>query len=625
MPPGFSFPQKQDLWVPLIPAPDLRRREARTLWVAVGRLASGATVESARAEMDTIGRRLARAYPRTNRDQPPVVQTFDQFFIGPDAALIYGAMWAAVGFVLLIACANLANLSLARSIGRSREISVRIALGAGRWRITRQLLVESLMLSALGGAAAWWIAKAGVRVYAIAMASKSPWLIVDYMMDGRVLGYLVAISIGAGLLFGLAPAIRLSRLDANTSLKEGGRGATAGRRARGLSSLLVSAEMALAVVLLAGAGVTVRSFLNVYTADLGVTTRDVIVASIGLPPVRYPGAEAQVAFFERLEVRLAALPGVDSVALAGAIPTGGALRRPYELAGAPPVDEQRRPTVPALVVGPRYFHTLGATVLSGREFDDRDGRSGVSVAIVNERFAARLWPGQDPLGRRLRLFDGARPGPWLAVVGVVSNVVQSRNSWEKTDSLVYVPYRQMPANQMWVLARTRVPPVSLGTAFRRAVQGLDSALPIFGPFSLAQRLDTLNFWSSAVVAVPFLMFAAIALLLASVGLSAVVAHSVMQRTQEIGVRMAIGATAGDILALVLTQGMLPSGIGLAAGLAASPALTPVLRSALVRVSPADPITFVAAPVVLILAAAIGCMIPARRAMRVDPVVALRHE
>ena len=287
------------------------------------------------------------------------------------------------------------------------------------------------------------------------------------------------------------------------------------------------------------------------------------------------------------------------------------------------VEEQLRPTLWAMTIGPDYFQTLGAAVLSGREFNDFDGSAAAPVVIVNERFASKFWPQENPLGKRLRVFQGKTPGPWLTVVGVVSNILQDSTRLE-TGSLVYLPYRQRPEGDMEIIARTRVPPGNLAAAFRREMQALDSDLPLFGPFTLSERLEG-NYWTNGLDGVLFLIFAAIALLLASIGLYAVIAHSVSQRTQEIGIRMAIGGTARDILQLVFVQGMFPLGIGLAIGLAASLAVNRVLKSELVHVSPADPLTLAVASAVLILAAMLGCLIPARRAMRVDPVVALRHE
>lgn len=623
MPEGFSFPQRVDVWVPLVQTPHVMKRENRDTWMVVARLAQGVTIESARAEMNVIGQRLAVAYPRTNRDLSPEIQTFTQFFIGPNAALIYGSMWGAVGFVLLIACANLANLLLARAIGRSREISVRIALGAGRWRIIRQLLIESLMLSGMGGVLGWWIAKWGVRAYDAAMAQKSSWLIVDYGMDNRVLAYLIAISIGTGILFGLAPALRLSRLDVNAALKDRGRGATSGGRGKHLSAILVTGEMALAIVLLAGAGVMIRSYLKIHTADIGVNTANIIGGTLNLPNDKYPRPEDRVSFFERLLTRLEAMPGVESAATADTLPTWGSSKFPYQLAGDPPADEDRRPKLSALRISPAYFRTFQASLLSGREFKDDDVASSVPVAIVNQLFASQFWPGEDPLGKRLRLFEGNTPGPWLTVVGVASNIIQNDQTRQRIDPVLYLPYGQKPGGGAWIVARTRVPPAGLTNAFRHEVQALDAGLPLYGPMAITERME--RFWDSRFYGSLFLIFAAIALLLASIGLYTVIAHAVSQRTQEIGVRMAIGATTRDILGLVFVQGMIPLGIGLAIGLAASLGVNRLLQSMLIQVSPSDPITLAAASAVLILAAALGCLVPALRAMRVDPVVALRHE
>ena len=445
MPEGFAFPQNQDLWMPLVPTPDLQRREFRPLWFAFGRLADGATIEQARAEMDVIGQRLASAYPRTNQAQIPSVENFIEFWIvrqmDRDAPLMYRAMWGAVGFVLLIACANLANLLLARATGRSREMALRMALGAGRWRIIRQLMTESLMLSAVGGALGWWMATGGVRAYLLTTEQqRQAWSrhLLDYAMDGRVLAYLIAISIGAGLLFGLAPALRFSRLDFNTLLKDGGRGATGGRHGARVSGLLITAEVALAVVLLAGAGVMIRSVLHLAAANAGVRTANTLVMGLNLPKAKYPTRETQIAFFDRLEARLEAIPGVDSTSN-GPIPTlavrGGTA---YELGGGAVVDGSSRPTIPVAPIGPDYFRTLGVAVSAGREFNLFDGVSGSPVVVVNQRFARQHWPGADPLGQRLRLFDGNAPGAWRTVVGVAPTLIQSADGQEM-DPLVYVP------------------------------------------------------------------------------------------------------------------------------------------------------------------------------------------
>jgi predicted permease len=633
MPRGFSFPQNQDLWVPLIPTAEVRKRDNHNNWFVLGRLADSVTLEAARAEMAGIGQRLEDAYPLTNKGFPVTVHRFHEFFIGPKATVIYQAMWGAVGFVLLIACANLANLLLARALRRSREISVRIALGAGRGRIIRQLLAESVMLSALGGFFGFWIAKWGVRLFTLFATGAGlsdqiagDWFdrILDYSMDYRAFAYLAAISIGTGLLFGLAPASRLLKLDVNATLKDGGRGASGGGRGKRLSRLLVVAEMALAVVLLAGAGLMVRSFLKIYTADLGFRTEGIVAGLFALPAASYPTPETQIAFFDRLKMQLAAIPGVESVAI-GSLPAVGSARLTYELAGDTPVDEPRRPTLFAATIGPNYFRTLGVPLLAGRDFRDADRASALPVVIVNQQFASQRWPGEDAVGKRLRLFRGQSPGPWLTVVGVASTIAQNDALRPESNALIYLPYQQSGRASMWAVARTRVPLGSVARAFRSEVHAIDPALPIqLGPFLLSDRLAE-RYQYRALSGILFMVCAAVALILASIGLYAVIAHSVSQRTQEIGIRLAIGATAGDIRALVFAQGMAPLGIGLAIGLAMSLAVGRLVQAQLVEVSPSDPLTYSITTVVLIFSAALGCRIPARRAMRVDPVVALRHE
>ena len=633
MPPRFDFPHHRvDLWLPLAPTPSLENRQARNLWFAFGRLRQGVTMRTAQAEMDTIGRRLASAYPLTNQGVKPHLARFPEAFLGRHAAALYGAIWGSVGFVLLIACANLANLLLARALGRSREISIRIALGAGRGRIIRQLLIESVMLSSFGGFFGWGIAVGGVGVYerlADFPGSYNHWV---YAWDGRVFAYLVAISIATGLLFGLAPSLRLSKLDIHTALKDGGRGATGGAGRKGLSALLVTGEMALAIVLLAGAGLMLRSFLNIYTADLGIRTENILTAGVRLPADRYPDAEAQIAYFEGLASHLKAVPGVESLALANTLPGLYAPRLPYELAGAPPLDEQRRPTVSAVTIGSDYFHAVEAPMLSGREFNDFDGASGTPVVIVNQRFANQFWPGKNPLRKRIRLFDEKTPDAWRTVVGVASNIVQNDNTGQGFNPVVYVPFRQRPVADMNVLAQTRVPPGTLARAFRREIRAIDPDLIIYsglgsleGPEPLTESLSFNNYWSKGVNAALFLIFATIAILLATVGLYAVIAHSVSRRTPELGIRVAVGATGRHILKLVFGQALLPVVFGLILGLAGSLALDRLLKTELVGITTTDPITLLGASVALVFAAMLGCWIPARRAMRVDPVVALRHE
>jgi len=451
---------------------------------------------------------------------------------------------------------------------------------------------------------------------------KPRWIVFN--LDARSIGYLAAVSIGTGLLFGLAPALRLSRLDVNTALKDGGRGVGAGNRGRRLARARVIAEMALAVVLLTGAGLMIRSFLNVYRASLGVNTSNVLTMRIALPPGKYPKPDDQIAFHDRLKARLTSLPGIETEAIGTTMPTGGSMTMPYEFEGAPPADAQHRPTLSAIAISPDFFKLWQVPVARGRFFSETDTPGSTPVVIVNQSFVNKFWPNQDPLAKRLRVFTGPTAGPWLAVVGVVPNIVHNGATPGDPDPVVYLPFRQKTFAGVAVLLKTRVPPGTLSTAVRREIEAVDVDVPIFNLWTMEERLLR-NYWFNRLTGTLFGIFAAIALLLASVGLYAVIANAVTQRTQEIGVRMALGATARHVLGLIFAHGMRQVAIGLVVGLAGAFALTRVLGSVLVQVSPSDPATFIMASVALTAAAALGCFIPARRAMSVEPVIALRNE
>jgi putative ABC transport system permease protein len=621
---GLRFPVDTEIWTALHPGADAEKRAARNFG-AFGHMAGGTTEKQAKAEMLSIGHNLEVAYPETNKGISAVTHTFSEEFSGPEINLLLAALMGSVLFVLLIACANVANLLLARAVERSREISIRIALGAGRWRIIQQLLIESVMLSAAGGALGWLISIWGIRGFDRAVRDQIPvWM--NFTMDYRGFAYLALISIGSGVLFGLVPALRLSKLDVNSSLKDGSRGSSGGKRGKYLSAALVVAEMSLAVVLLAGAGLMIRSFLNIYRLETGVNQKNVLVMRIFLPEAKYPRDEDQISFHDRLKTRLDALPGVQVSSISITMPTGGAIDFPYELEGRPPVDEKQRLRLNLLVTSPDYFRAMDLKPLRGRFFTASDGAAGPPVTIVNQRFAEKFWPGQDPLGKRLRIFEKNAAQPWLTVVGVVPNIIQNLENanMRDHDPLIYVPYRQKPIRDMSIMARTLVPPNSLGTAFRKEVAALDQDMPLYNLRSLEERLD-INNWAQKVFGSLFGIFAVIALVLASVGLYAVIAHSVSQRTQEIGLRIALGASGPTILQLIFSQGMAQVAIGLVIGLGAASGLTRALGFLLVQVSPGDPVTLVFVSLVLIGAAVLGCSIPAFRAMSVDPVVALRHE
>ncbi len=622
MRPDFRFPNDADLWIPLA-APKELRRQNRDLGV-YAQLTAGASETSAGVEMQGLARNLEQAYPDTNKGISTIVETFVEFNNADsgDIPTLLAALLGSVIFVLLIACANVANLLLARAADRSREISIRVALGAGRWHIIRQLLVESVMLSIAAGFFGWLISLWGLRVFDASVRAQIPvWM--SFSMDYRGFAYLTIISLGSGLLFGLAPALRLSRMDVNASLREGGRGSSGGPRKRYLTGLLVVAEMALAVVLLAGAGLMIRSFLVIYATNTGVNPKNVLVMRLQLPDAKYHRPEDKIAFHDRLKARLDALPGVVGATIALTMPTGGSMSFPYELEHAQPVDEKLRPSMSVEVIGSDYFRVLDLPIIRGRAFSDSDNATAPPVAIVNQRFVEKLWRGEEPVGKRLRIFNDAKPEAWVTVVGVAPNVLQNGVAVKEFDPLVYVPYRQRTMPDMALMARTRVPPATLAGAFRQATQAVDEDMPLYNLRTLEERL-ALNYWEQGIFGTLFSIFAGIALVLASVGLYAVIAQSVSQRTQEIGLRMALGASGRNILRMVFRQGMLQLAVGLVAGIAGAAGLTRFLSSLLV-VSPTDPVTFGLVAMVLGSAAALGCFIPARRATRVDPLVALRYE
>lgn len=585
MPEGFAFPNHYDLWMPLDrPVNDTDR--STMVHMAIGRLAPSVTLEEAQSELDLIAARIGEDHPDTNRGVRAPLESFSETFIGPDSTLIYGSMSIAVLFVLLIACANLANLTLTRTIGRSRELALRLALGAGRGRIASQLFAESLIVAAVSGAIAWWIIGHAVRIYAGATYSR--YQVLDYSLDFGVGAYVVAVSLGTAVVLTLIAVIRVAAVDGHATLKDGARGIAGTAGGQRTSAVLVAVQMTLAVVLLCGAGLMARSFLKFQNAPIGVDRRDLLVGSFSLPAARYGTADAQAAFVNRLTARLHALPVVASHAIASHPPAGGALRLPFELEHRDVGDPRdAQPTTSALVIGSGYFSTLGTPVIAGREFADGDAASSTPVAIVNERFAARFWPGADPLQQRIRLVDPEGSPSWLTVVGVVGNVQQDDVVRQTMGPLVYVPFQQRPVPRLSFMARTRVPAATAANTVRQEVESLDAELII--------------------------------------GLYATVAYAVSRRTREIGVRMALGAETRAVHALVIGQALPSVAAGLVIGIAVSLAGARLLESQMIGISPFDPISFAMTAVILIATAAGGCLLPARRAARVDPAIALRHD
>jgi putative ABC transport system permease protein len=629
MPEGFSFPTQYDVWMPYMRGPEVNQR-APEAYMAVGRLRDGANLQEARAELEAINRRLETAYPATNRGVVPTVHNYSQYNIGPDAPVIYGSLWVAAWFVLLIACANLANLTVARTVGRWSDFSTRIALGAGRGRMMRQIFVESLTLTSAAGALGWWITKWGVRAWAVETASI--YQILDYTLDSGTLAYLVAISFAAAILFSLAPMGKVLQMGVNSALKSDARGATQDLRGKHLAAVLIAGQMALAIVLLSGAGVLVRSVMNIVSANTGVRDpENVLVGLLSLPSEKYPSPAASLGYIDRFEAKVRAIPGIEVESVASNIPVNSGNQRTFEIDGRPNAPE-RGDAVQFLSVGSDYFRVVQASAIAGREFNGGDRTATLPVAIVNQSFAAKYWPREQPLGKRLRYIDRKKPAEWLTVVGVVPNIMQGDATRRQFKPLVYLPFRQAPTVLgVNFLLRTGVPPERVAQDVRAEIERLDPDV-ILRKFKTLKasfgfdpdRMDRAHSEIGKYAAVAPI-FAVMALLLAAVGLYAVIAHSVSQRTKEIGVRQAIGATADQVRTMILREGMLPVAIGLIVGLGSSLPVNRVLQSQLVGVTPYDVATMTAAPVILIVVAFLACWIPARQAMRTDPAIALRHE
>jgi putative ABC transport system permease protein len=628
MPPGIKFPSNAELWVSAIPtAEQQRRRDIRNLTV-FARLKPGVQAAQARAELDGVVKRLAKAHPASNKELTVgVLATFNERFNGGQVRTVFLTLMGAVGFVLLIACANVANLLLSRSTARAREVAVRYAMGATRWRVVRQLLVESLLLATAGGIIGLGIAVIGTRLFdrAVADVGKPYW--IQFTIDGVVIAYLVGICVVTSLVFGLAPAVQVARTSVGSILKQGGRGSTGSRQMRGFSSALVVLELALTLVLLVGAGLMGRSFMALNAMDTGIKNEHLIAMRVNLPRVTYDTAEKRALFFERLTPRLASLPGADNAAVSTSMPPFGLWEREVLVDGRADPGRGKRLDSGFVAVSPSFFETVGAPVLRGRPFDARDGAKGTEVAIVNQRFAARHFPGENPIGRRIRFPDEDPDDdvPWLTIVGVSQDIRHGNPRERDIPDVAYIPVRQLGPGGATVVLRSRLDPNSLVGAVRREVQLIDPDQAVGNPQTVDQILAQ-SAWPFRVFGTLFAVLAGIALTLASVGLYAVIAYSVSTRTQEIGVRMALGAGRTTVGWLVLRRGLWQLGIGLVLGLGGAWAVGKyVLASVVAQISGTDPAIFVGVPVLLTVVAVAACLIPARRASRLDPLDALRTE
>ena len=626
MPKGFEdlvsarLFQKADLWAPLGYDETLpwACRTCRHIQ-AIARLKQGVSLEQAGAELNTISQTLVLEHPHDYAVSGVTIIPLLDKFVGAVRPALY-LLLGAVALVLLIACANVANLLLARSTQRRKEIAIRSALGARRGRIIRQLLTESVMLSTLGAAAGlalvWW----GIEI----LAALSPPTILrlnEVNVDARVLGFTLALSLLTGIIFGLAPALQSSKLDLNAALKEGARGAGGGAGHR-LRNLLVVSEIALALVLLVGAGLLVRSFVRVLNVTPGFESANLVTMNVSANGTRYADDAKVCAFYDEVVSRVSHLLGVEAAAVVSNLPLGGNKDMyGFHVEEKPMVNPEEAPSIERYVISPEYLRAMRIPLLAGRDFTERDGPNAPFVALISDSTAQSIWPNEDPIGKRVRM--GGPDGPLRTIVGITGNVSHYGLD-TPADLQAYVPEAQWTSSDMQLVVRTPVDPRVLLEAVRGEIWAVDKDLPIYRVATMEQLVSGSVAQRRFIVILLSLM-AMLAATLAALGIYSVMSYSVTQRTQELGIRMALGAQSNDVIKLVVGQGIRLTLGGIAVGLAASLALTRVMSSLLFGIGATDPVTFAAISLVVAVVALGACFVPARRATKVDPMVALRYE
>jgi putative ABC transport system permease protein len=646
MPRGFLFPSRVEMWTPVGPLSDQeswKQRGNHPGLYALARLKPGVTLEQARADMKNVTAALEKQYPDSNTGNSATIISLMENYVSDVRRALY-VLSGAVGFVLLIACANVASLTLARASTRQREMAVRAALGAGRWRIVRQLLTESALLALIGGALGLGFAQWGVAaILAISPEGAIP-RVAEIGLDRSVLFFTAAISILTGVVFGLAPALQSSRPDVQEALKEMGRGAT-GRR-RWLRNVMVVLEIAMTLVLLVGAGLTIRSFFRLQQVNPGFATDNTLSFALSLPERNYPDTDLdkRVNFFNQVKEKIAALPGVQSVGLSSGLPLGSnGWQTSFTVVGRPDPPPAQAPSMEACVADTGYFETMRIPLLRGRWFDETDNRShlrpedlkgktpiqqfvaGLRSIVIDDEFARRHWPNENPIGKQIRMGRSGDPfATMITVVGVVGRVKMEglRNNSDRVQG--YFPFRQFPFGGMIFTVRTTLDPESLVASVRRQAQAVDPNQPIYEIRTL-ERLRAESIAPERLNLTLLGVFAAVALVLALVGIYGVISWSVTQQTREIGVRIALGAQTGAVLRLVVGRGMTLVGLGIALGLFGAALLTRLMAALLFEVSATDPVTFVSITLLLAGVALLACLVPARRATKVDPMVVLKCE
>jgi putative ABC transport system permease protein len=622
MPEKFLFPENERLWVTIAPYQDALPRDDRgSMHSVFAKLKPGVTKQQAESELSAIATRLAAQYPKENEGWGLTTRTLTEWMVPAQVKLVMLTMMGAVTLVLLIACANVANLLMARASVRQREFSIRAALGAGRWRIVRQLLTEAVMIGAISAPLGALLAWIGIRLIDGAMPPDQVPYFITWSLDGRALAYTTVISLLTGVVFGLAPAMQAVRTNLQSSLKEGGRGNAGGTRGR-LRNALVIAEVALSLVLLVGASLFVRSFFNLQGVEVGFDTRPLMSMRFYLPGAAYEADDAKSRRVEDIVRRVEGLPGVEAAFASNFVPmhAGGGGGRVIVEGRA--VDPGREPGIALMGVTPHMRQTLDVALVAGRDITDTEGASRTPVALVNQEMARRMWPETDAVGRRFRLVG---QDEWFTVVGVIADFRHRQgNNTEPQGPAAYVPYPYEATLNTGITIRVAGDPAAITAAVREQVRQSDPMLPLFS-VNTVEEFRRLSYWQYGLFGSMFAVFGVIALVLASIGVYGVLSYSVSQRVQEIGVRVALGAARNDVLRLIVGQGVRLAAWGILGGIIGAAAITWVIQSILYDVTPTDPISFGGVALFLALVAMTASYVPARRALAVDPIVALRND
>ena len=622
MPPKFRFPENQKVWIPLTPVAEKEPRTNRGLLV-FGRMKPGVDLARARTDVTAMAATVASQYPTTNDGWSAMARPMAEEFIPEDVRLVLLTMMGAVTLVLLIACANVANLMLVRASGKQREFSVRAALGAGRGRMVRQLLTECVLLGLASAPIGLAIAYFGIWLLDGAVPPDDIPYYIHWEISPRVIVYTVLVSALTGLVFGLAPALQAGRLNLTEALRDGARGSgQSGRRARVRNGLVI-AEVALALVLLIGASLFVRSFLNLQSASPGFATDPLLTLRFFMAGEAYSRPEQRQQRTEDIVRRIEALPGVESAYASNFIPLGGGGGGGFTIVDGRAVAKGEEPNILFIGVTPRFQKTMGLALIKGRDFTAAEGASRTPVAVINDTMARKLWPDADAIGGRFRLAD-VEPPEWFTVIGVAPDVRQFDMTDEAPMPAAFVPYPFAPTLNTGVVIRTTADPAGLAAAARGEIRASDSGLAIFEVRTM-EDLRQSSFWQFRLFGFMFGIFGAAALFLAGIGVYGVLSFSVSQRTQEIGVRIALGAQRADVLRLVVRQGVTLALFGVVAGVIGAFGVTRVISSLLYNVTPSDPISFIGVAAILTAIAFVASYLPARRATNVDPIVALRNE